>query len=130
MPNNYKLKYLVIICVMITGYFILYYFPASLSEFVVCPIKRVFGIPCPSCGSTRATILLLKGEFMQSLQLNPLAILSNSLFLVSIIWMMADLVTNKKTFIPFLKKDAGWLVKIMIFVIMAANWVWNIEKGL
>lgn len=41
----------------------------------VCFSTIVFGIPCPACGITRATLLLLTGHFRESFQMHPLLIL-------------------------------------------------------
>jgi hypothetical protein len=41
----------------------------------VCFSKILFGIPCPACGITRATILLLTGHFRASVQMHPLLLL-------------------------------------------------------
>jgi hypothetical protein len=38
-----------------------------------CPIKAVLGIPCPGCGMSRALVLLLKGQFTESVQWHPFA---------------------------------------------------------
>ena len=43
-------------------------------EIRICPFFSIFGIPCPGCGLTRATILFLQGKIMMSLHYNLLAI--------------------------------------------------------
>lgn len=40
----------------------------------VCPTAGLFGIPCPSCGLTRATLALLRGRIAESLALHPLVV--------------------------------------------------------
>lgn len=41
----------------------------------VCVSKIFFGIPCPACGITRASKLMLMGRFRQSFEMHPLLIL-------------------------------------------------------
>jgi len=40
----------------------------------ICPLKTLSGIPCPSCGATRAALALLEGNFCAALVFNPLAV--------------------------------------------------------
>jgi len=47
---------------------------AVLNEFPLCPSAGMFGLPCPGCGLTRATLLLVEGEFARAFQLHPLVI--------------------------------------------------------
>lgn len=130
MRFDYKFKYLGIILILISGYFFLYYFPDTIKCHDLCPFKIITGIPCPACGSVRVTMLLFKGEFWESVLVNPLGIVTNILILVSIIWMSVDLLKGKETYVPFLKKD--WPVKVKVFfgIILLINWIWNIEKGI
>lgn len=37
-----------------------------------CPILAIFGVPCPTCGMTRATRLALHGEIAQATAMHPL----------------------------------------------------------
>jgi len=51
---------------------------ATLALFVVgplewrCPLRALAGIPCPTCGMTRATSLVLRGDFAGATALHPL----------------------------------------------------------
>lgn len=47
---------------------------ALYAGFPLCPSAGLFGLPCPGCGLTRATLLLLSGEFSAAYGLHPLVI--------------------------------------------------------
>lgn len=47
---------------------------AVRSGFPLCPLAGSFGIPCPGCGLTRATLALLHGDVRSALQLHPLVL--------------------------------------------------------
>lgn len=38
---------------------------------VLCPVRRVTGFPCPTCGSTRAGVALVSLRPAEALRLNP-----------------------------------------------------------
>jgi len=46
----------------------------------VCPTALFFGIPCPGCGLTRATLALLHGDVGTALRLHPLVLVLTPLF--------------------------------------------------
>lgn len=100
----------------------------------VCLIKHVTDIPCPSCGSTRSVMSLIKGDFTGALNLNPIGYLIAFIMLVAPIWMIADIIMKKSTLLnsyqrieAYLKKPYIAIPLILIFII---NWIWNINKGL
>lgn len=48
-----------------------------------CPIFHTFGVPCPGCGMTRATLSLFRGDLRQALTLHAYA----PIFLVALIFI-------------------------------------------
>lgn len=51
-----------------------------------CPSASMFGVPCPGCGLTRATLALARGEFRHAHELHPLVLVLAPLF----IWSMTS----------------------------------------
>lgn len=53
----------------------------------VCGMKQVFGVPCLTCGATRATVHLFHGHFIEALRFQPLIILA---YLGLTIWALTS----------------------------------------
>jgi Protein of unknown function (DUF2752) len=51
-------------------------------DFPLCPMASTFGVPCPGCGLTRATLALLHGDLHAALHFHPLVWLLAPLFAV------------------------------------------------
>ena len=130
MHTDGKLKKIIIISVILAGYFFLIFYPHFINNYSFCLFKDITGIPCPACGSTRATILLFKGEVLQSILMNPLALVTNFLIFVSLLWLIYEIITGRNEFMNFMKKDWSKRYKVLIAVIIIINWIWNIKKGI
>ncbi len=52
-----------------------------LTSFPLCPVAAVFGIPCPGCGLTRATLDILHGNLSAGLHMHPLVMLVGPLYI-------------------------------------------------
>lgn len=63
-----------------------------------CPFLHVLGIPCPGCGLSRATVMLLEGDWRAALSLHAFA----PVFLVAFLLIAASLALPKK--------QRGWLI--------------------
>ncbi|MEK7729980.1 MAG: DUF2752 domain-containing protein [candidate division KSB1 bacterium] len=48
--------------------------PFEQSRFTICLFKNLTGVPCPSCGMTRAFLFLGHGQISKATALNPLAL--------------------------------------------------------
>lgn len=51
-------------------------------DFPLCPMASSFGVPCPGCGLTRATLALLHGDVHTALHFHPLVWLLTPLFVL------------------------------------------------
>lgn len=104
------------------------------SDASICFIKNVTDIPCPSCGSTRSVISLLKGDFWKAIQYNPLGYLIVAIMLFTPVWIVIDLAKNSDSFLNayyrFEKSLRKPMISIPLVLIMIINWIWNITKGL
>lgn len=130
MPTSARTKYLIILSILSAGYFTLFYYPNIISDISFCIFKSVTDLPCPACGSTRATMLLFQGDVANSIFLNPIGLVLNSFIVVSVFWIISDFVRNKNSFLKFITKDWSTRVKIGLLALIIINWIWNIEKGL
>jgi Protein of unknown function (DUF2752) len=46
--------------------------PTQYSFYPRCPIRELFDLQCPGCGATRAVAALLRGHFIEAMNLNSL----------------------------------------------------------
>lgn len=107
---------------------------SHLSEQGICLFKQVTTIPCPSCGSTRSVLSILKGDVAAALYWNPLGILLISVLLIAPFWILYDVVNQKESLLTaYLKAEQFFRLKrvaIPAILIVILNWIWNIYKGL
>ena len=107
-----------------------YLFPQLATRLTFCPFKTVTGIPCPACGTTRATLQLLDGHWLDALYTNPLVLITHLLIWGSMVWMVVDVVRDKETFIPVMQTRWNPWILIPILILLALNMWWNYVKGL
>jgi hypothetical protein len=99
-----------------------------------CLIRRVTGVPCPSCGTTRSILLLMSGDIAGSLLLNPFGIIVAIIMIGTPVWIMADFLSRRRSFLHFylhaerMVRTPGVAATLILLVLL--NWVWNIGKGL
>ncbi len=110
----------------------LHYFHTAVT---LCPVKNLTGYPCPSCGSSRAIDAFLHGNIWEAILINPLGIISLFLLASIICLILVDLITKRDYYFrvynaaeEFLKKNK--LISVLLIILLIANWIWNIKKGL
>lgn len=107
---------------------------SHLSEPGICLFKQVTTIPCPSCGSTRSVLSLLKGDLAGAFYWNPFGVLLISVLLIAPFWILYDLASQKESLLTAYVKAERFLrlkwVAIPAILIVITNWIWNINKGL
>ncbi len=97
-----------------------------------CVFKNLTSLPCPSCGSTRALLAILKGNFGEGFGLNPIGYIYFIGMLVIPFWLLKDFLAKKDSLYRFYQKVDVLLKKriiaIPIIVLVVINWLWNFHK--
>lgn len=100
----------------------------------ICPLKLSTGLPCPSCGSTRAVLALLSGHLKEAFIINPMGILTYFLGCLAALTILSDWLTGRSVlFQKFQWAERKLLVKpyaYFFIVLIMMNWIWNITKGI
>jgi len=91
-----------------------------------CALRTITGVPCPTCGATRATVALLDGRLLDSLALNPLLAAGVLVFLA--VGVIAPLWAWRRGSIPVVNSLPVW-ARVGILAIIVANWIWVIAHG-
>jgi hypothetical protein len=129
--------YALIFFACLAGYIWLFYNINNNAENKIisfCVIKHFTNLPCPSCGSTRSVISILKGNFYDALIINPLGYLVVIIMLVSPIWITIDIMFKKNTLLKFYQnieyklKNPFYAFPLLLLIVL--NWIWNITKAL
>ena len=97
---------------------------------IPCIFKHLTGIPCPGCGTLRALQLLLQGDVVGSLRMNPLGLLLVVLAVVCVVWYVVDLWTGRHTLYKAFHTRLPNYTIVIAVLLTFANWMWNISKGL
>ena len=94
---------------------------AHFSGLTLCPLKRFAGIPCPTCGTTRAFVLLLGGQPREALATQPFALVAIPLLFLCI------LVPRVRTSVAALWRHPS--VKILALILLLADWIYVFQHG-
>lgn len=128
--------YVLTLLLCFVGYIWLFYVQTSAHSvgWMGCLFKKVYGIPCPACGSTRAVLALMNGDLKKSFLLNPDGLLLFFVLLLFPVWVVISILRKDDSFYWFYLKCEEFLQKkytIIAFVILLImNWLWNIKKGI
>lgn len=92
-----------------------------------CPLRTLTGVPCPTCGSTRAGLALLHGDLPNALRLNPLATVAAVAFLLggALVPVWVGLVQR----VPDLPSRWPPGLRIAVLAAIVANWLWLLIAG-
>jgi hypothetical protein len=92
-----------------------------------CNFRSLTGIPCPTCGTTRAATAFLNGDLLTAFAANPLAATAGLLFVVgapvAVLWTIA------RWPLPALPTPLPRWSRIAVVALIAVNWVFVIISG-
>lgn len=102
----------------------------NLPGLVVCPIRNVTSYPCPSCGLTRALLLLGNGKLWLAIKQNPLSLPVALGMLVVTILLIRDLLLKSSVLEALYDKMERSLRRpyfsIPFALLILLTWIWNI----
>jgi hypothetical protein len=94
----------------------------------LCPLHALTGLPCPTCGMTRAANALLRGDLVAALRWNPFVTLV--LAGAGIYVVYAALVVMRplpRLRLEMLSRAESRWGRISLFVFLALNWIYLIR---
>lgn len=96
--------------------------------FSLCVFKAVTGLPCLTCGTTRALGRLAHLDLAGALRMNPLVIAG---MLALVPWAAADLVllpTGRALSLE-LSPSGARLARVAVVAALLVNWAWLVATG-
>ena len=131
LSNNFSVKYLLSISAIVGGYLALILIDATSNHqhITLCAFKLITSIPCPGCGMGRATLCLFRGDIAASFQYNILCIPFTLAIIVTLLWLVIDVIKRKDTFFPFVTRDFKIQYKVLLATIILIDWAVNIVRG-
>jgi hypothetical protein len=86
-----------------------------------CLFRSVTGLPCPTCGSTRAILALARLDLAGAVALNPLAAAAALVFLAGGLLAAVAALAGRPLREPQRYPTAA---RLALLAAVAANWVW------
>lgn len=136
---NRKQLYIFVLVLSLAGYlwvtYLIYFDLTGKSEgnyINTCIFKNITGLPCPSCGMSRSVVSVIQARFIDALYWNPLGYLMTLVMIIFPIWILVDVIANKKTFLRFYNQVEKYFknkwISYSFIVIIILLWGWNIYK--
>jgi hypothetical protein len=96
--------------------------------FALCAFKQLTGLPCPTCGGTRALGRLAELDPAGAFAMNPLAV---ALGVGVVLWALADLVLlpRRQSLRLEVRPDVSFAVRVTVVLLAAANWAYLLLAG-
>ena len=90
-----------------------------------CPLHTMTGIPCPTCGATRAALSLARGEWLAALTVNPLAAVGVPAAVLGGLLAPAWVVIGA----PVPMAISSGRARLVLITALGANWIYLIARG-
>jgi len=96
---------------------------------MLCPLRRYTGIPCFTCGSTRAILALVSGDFKTAFLTQPLIVSLVCFAAPVIVFNVFAAVTQKRIILMSLVRKEKIGLAIILFAATLANWLYLLKAG-
>ena len=98
-------------------------------QLPLCTFKILTGLPCPTCGLTRAVIALSRGDLGRALFMNPLAAVACLAGLAYLVYAAAVIAFRLPRLRPRVTTLDARILRVTAVALLALNWTWLIATG-
>ena len=92
-----------------------------------CAFKGITGIPCPTCGTTRAVVYLSRGDVAAAFTMNPLAALGLMAAVPYLFYSVIALIFNLPRMSLVLNRSERIATQTTAVVLLLVQWVYLIS---
>jgi hypothetical protein len=100
-------------------------YPVRSAGVVLCPLKRMSGVPCPTCGATRSVLSLLNGNPGGAIAYNPL-FFAGTMLLFAVVLIRLVLARKVRIHVSRTERLGIW---VLLTVFVLSNWAYVICMG-
>lgn len=101
---------------------------AASAGLPACPVRSIAGLPCPTCGATRATLALAGLDLAAALAWNPLVTLAWLGSILGGITALALALLRRP--LPSLPRRLSPAARWTVLLVVAANWFYLLRQGI
>jgi hypothetical protein len=98
------------------------FLPALTTVLPSCVFKGITGIPCPTCGATRAVMHLSRGDIIASLEMNPLVAIAVVSGMMYFIYSALTFLFNMRRITVIFADNEMNPVRLIVALTVAINW--------
>jgi hypothetical protein len=98
---------------------------------VLCPLRRITGIPCPGCGMTTGVVATVRGDVVDGLAANPVAPFIVLLAIVVVVWRLVGLVAGRdagRGVAGAVGRAVGRVHPVVVLPTAAALWLFELHR--
>jgi len=95
------------------------------AHVVLCPLKRVVGLPCPTCGATRSALSFLSGNVADAVLYNPLVFAAGAVLFVV---LLIRLVFARQVRV-YVRGRQRLAACVLLAAVLLGNWIYVIRMG-
>lgn len=89
-----------------------------------CALKRLTGLPCPTCGAWRAVCALRRGELLEAWLCQPLLVAAAAVLTALAIYALITAVARRPRHFPVANRRERRLLWLTLALLAAANWAY------
>lgn len=90
----------------------------------LCNLRRLTGLPCPTCGATRAGMAILDGRYLDAVAYNPMVVLGGAV-VAAVLVLRVGLGRAVRVDLPPWARCLAWAG---LALALAANWIYVIRR--